>query len=195
MNTQKRVIRTQLKSRIADATEEYVACSQQKIIATLKNYADWAVYQYIHCYLPIPHSREISTRPFLETLFEEQVNVYVPLTDYGEVCAAKISKDTRYQPGRYHIPQPLNAWPVDLTYDVIVLPMIGFDGGCNRIGSGSGYYDRLLALNPGALKIGLAYMVTKYDGILPTEPHDQPLDIIITEDAVEERKRKYAKNT
>ena len=29
--------------------------------------------------------------------------------------------------------------------DVVIVPMVGFDAGCNRLGYGGGFYDRTLA--------------------------------------------------
>lgn len=64
--------------------------------------------------------------------------------------------------------------------DVIVLPLVAFDDSGNRLGMGAGYYDRTLALHTDIQAIGIAYDCQKAAKI-PCEPHDKPLDIIITE--------------
>ena len=65
--------------------------------------------------------------------------------------------------------------------DVIICPVVAFDNQCMRLGYGGGYYDRYLPrLTPSTLKIGVAFSCQKVDKISP-DPHDVPLDIIITE--------------
>ncbi len=65
-------------------------------------------------------------------------------------------------------------------YDLIIVPLIAFDRACHRVGFGGGWYDRFLSTQPSAQKIGLAYEVQQVDTI-PVEPHDEPLDMVITE--------------
>ena len=68
--------------------------------------------------------------------------------------------------------------------DLICVPGVGFDRQGNRLGSGRGYYDRLLPkLRPDAIKIGLAYECQVVREI-PVESHDVPMDFILTEASV-----------
>jgi 5-formyltetrahydrofolate cyclo-ligase len=55
---------------------------------------------------------------------------------------------------------------------------VAFDIHGHRLGYGKGYYDRLLKKIKG-LKVGLAYDFQIVDK-LPVEPHDIPVDLIIT---------------
>ena len=67
--------------------------------------------------------------------------------------------------------------------DIIVLPLLAFDGKGCRLGYGGGFYDRTLAelhRNRIVLAIGLAYEGQLMPG-LPTEDTDQPMDGISTE--------------
>jgi 5-formyltetrahydrofolate cyclo-ligase len=66
-------------------------------------------------------------------------------------------------------------------FDLIVVPVLGFDGSNNRLGLGAGFYDRFLAAQPQALKLGLAYRWALVQEGLPREPHDVPLDEIVTD--------------
>jgi hypothetical protein len=62
--------------------------------------------------------------------------------------------------------------------------MVGFDDAGYRLGHGGGYYDRTLAtLSPKPLTIGVGYAATRLDTIHP-QPHDIPMDAIVTEDGV-----------
>jgi 5-formyltetrahydrofolate cyclo-ligase len=63
--------------------------------------------------------------------------------------------------------------------DVLLIPLVGFTANGDRLGQGGGHYDRWLAEHPGRIAIGLAWDVQLCDA-LPTEPHDQRLDAVIT---------------
>ncbi|MFD2647289.1 5-formyltetrahydrofolate cyclo-ligase [Devosia albogilva] len=65
--------------------------------------------------------------------------------------------------------------------DLMLMPLLGFDASGTRLGYGGGYYDRTLAHLPRRPKlIGLAFSAQELDAI-PREPHDVPLDAVITE--------------
>ncbi len=67
--------------------------------------------------------------------------------------------------------------------DVLFVPLAAFDRRGHRIGSGGGYYDRTLAelrARKRVRAIGIAYSAQEVL-FLPSEPHDQPLDLVVTE--------------
>ncbi len=66
--------------------------------------------------------------------------------------------------------------------DTIIVPIVAFDDNCNRLGFGSGWYDRIIQklLPQGKIFIGVAYEA-QYCRYIPVEEHDKQLDIIITE--------------
>lgn len=66
-----------------------------------------------------------------------------------------------------------------LVPDVLLVPLIGFTPALERLGQGGGHYDRWLAEHPPALAVGLAWDAQMRD-ILPTEPHDKPLQAVVT---------------
>ena len=88
-------------------------------------------------------------------------------------------------PGRFRTLQPAPD-AMDVVPDVIVAPMLGFDPALGRLGQGGGYYDRVFAAYPAAMRIGLAWSAQQVDHI-PMEPHDLPLHLIVTEAAILER--------
>jgi 5-formyltetrahydrofolate cyclo-ligase len=65
--------------------------------------------------------------------------------------------------------------------DVIIMPLLGFDKHGTRLGYGGGYYDRTLArLGRRPRLVGIAFADQEMD-LIPREPHDVPLDVIVTE--------------
>ena len=68
--------------------------------------------------------------------------------------------------------------------EVMLVPLAAFDRRGHRIGYGAGHYDRALArlsATQHPLALGLAFAVQEVENV-PDEPHDQPLDAIVTED-------------
>ncbi|MFC7705258.1 5-formyltetrahydrofolate cyclo-ligase [Plastorhodobacter daqingensis] len=69
---------------------------------------------------------------------------------------------------------------------VLIVPLVAFDGRGMRLGYGGGFYDRTLeylrAQGP-VLAIGFAYAAQELPEV-PAEPVDQPLDAVVTEDGL-----------
>lgn len=73
-----------------------------------------------------------------------------------------------------------------LVPQVLIVPLLAFDRRGYRLGYGGGFYDRSLeglrAAGP-VTAIGFAFAAQEVDEV-PTEPTDQPLDLIVTEAGV-----------
>ena len=78
-----------------------------------------------------------------------------------------------------HFLQPLSTAD-HVVPDIILMPLLGFDRQGTRLGQGAGYYDRALAKQTNALRIGIAWSVQEFEA-LPADPWDMPLDAILTE--------------
>ena len=67
---------------------------------------------------------------------------------------------------------------------IVLAPLVGWDGAGYRLGYGGGYYDRTLAaMTRKPRLVGLAFAAQELDSI-PREPHDVPLDAVVTEAGV-----------
>jgi 5,10-methenyltetrahydrofolate synthetase len=85
-------------------------------------------------------------------------------------------------PGIWNIPVPAEDRRV--TPEVVIAPVVGFDPACFRLGYGGGYFDRTLAVLPGAWR---AYGVGPDLARLPTihpQPHDIVLNAVVTPSGV-----------
>lgn len=72
----------------------------------------------------------------------------------------------------------------EITPDIVVAPVVGFDRAAYRLGYGGGYYDRTLgAISGTPLLIGVGYSRAAIPTIYP-QPHDIPMDIIVTEQGI-----------
>ncbi len=135
---------------------------------------------------------EVQTLPIITTLLESGKTVAVPLTLVREKRLLGITiKDPKKDlaPGYCGIPEPEASLIPDNTIDpaiidLVIVPGSVFDRQGGRLGYGGGYYDRFLAMKvPQATRIALAYELQIVDKI-HLEPHDQTMDMIITENSV-----------
>lgn len=82
----------------------------------------------------------------------------------------------------YGIPKPKDTELFEPT--LLLVPCVGYGSNGTRLGYGGGFYDRTLAaLRPRPTTVGVGYA----HGFVPwlePEPHDVPLDAILTEDGV-----------
>lgn len=89
---------------------------------------------------------------------------------------------SRMENGFWDIPVPAEGDPVIPTS--LLVPLVGFDRMGYRLGYGGGYYDRTLASLPAKpLAIGVGYELARLETIYP-QPHDIPMDAIVTEGRV-----------
>ena len=85
---------------------------------------------------------------------------------------------------KFGIPEPISnriVYP-----DILLVPLVAFDGNFNRIGYGGGFYDRYIKKikkKKNIITIGLAYSFQKVKKI-PTNEYDIKLDYIVTDKQV-----------
>jgi 5-formyltetrahydrofolate cyclo-ligase len=129
---------------------------------------------------------EIDTLPFLQaaldtnkTLVLPKINRTASVLDLYQVT----NLETDLQTGIWNIrePNPTICRPATATQiDLILVPGVAFDRQGGRVGHGKGYYDKLLAQCPRAYKIAAAFEGQVFDRV-PMDPHDIPVDALITE--------------
>lgn len=135
---------------------------------------------------------EVQTLPIITALLKAGKTVAVPLTMVRERRLRSIMiKDPQkdLSPGYYGIPEPKNSLIHNKTIDpaaidLVIVPGSVFDRQGGRLGYGGGYYDRFLSMEaPQATRLALAYELQIVNKI-HLEPHDQTMDMIITENSV-----------
>lgn len=86
----------------------------------------------------------------------------------------------RLEKGVWNIPIPAEG--KETQPDIVVSPLVGFDGGMYRLGYGGGFYDRTLASMPRKpLTIGVGYGFARLATIFP-QWHDVPMDRLVVEE-------------
>ena len=123
---------------------------------------------------------EMSTREFILKWYRHK-KIYLPVVkgDDLEIFLFE-GEDSLVAGEKYGIPEPAGEKLLDESkLDVVIVPGVAFDNQNNRMGRGAGYYDRILKRLPTAKKIGLAFGFQMIDEV-PVEPHDIPMDVVIT---------------
>ncbi len=138
----------------------------------------------ISCYVSV--GNEVGTHDIIDHAVAEGKRVTVPLCRKGRrLVHRQIGSIGDLSPSQFGLLEPTDP---DLpkvdpsAIDLILVPGLAFDRSGNRIGFGAGYYDGFLSQTTG-LKIALAYDFQILDTV-PAEPHDVPLDAIITDSQI-----------
>jgi 5-formyltetrahydrofolate cyclo-ligase len=133
-----------------------------------------------------PIKGEPDLRPVLADLHEAGATVALPLV---EVKAAPLvfrrwTPETKMVRGDWNIPVPPPEVAV-VVPEISLAPVVGWTDEGFRLGYGGGYFDRTLAaLSPRPFTIGIGLRSARLTTIFP-QPHDIPLDAILTEDGVQ----------
>lgn len=86
--------------------------------------------------------------------------------------------------GLWNLPVP-PASAGEVTPNLLIVPLLGWDSACHRLGFGTGYFDRTLAqMTPRPFAIGVGLASARLSTTHPL-PHDMPLDMIVTECGIE----------
>jgi 5-formyltetrahydrofolate cyclo-ligase len=161
----------------------------EKSVSVMNNFLGLPeLQQWTTLFMYVNFRSEVETVELIRGLLRQQgMRVAVPLVDASAVSMIPLlieDPEKDLAPGYYNIPEPdprksLRLKAIEI--DAAIIPGSVFDIHGGRLGYGGGYYDRFLVNDaPQARRIGFAFELQLVDK-LPLEPHDQPLDILITE--------------
>lgn len=133
---------------------------------------------------------EVGTQLGIEHGWRTEKQVAVPYCE-GDLLKLFWLRDWQeLDVGSFRIPEPsvsLRAMPERQVepreLDLLFVPGVAFDATGRRLGYGRGYFDRLLSHTAcTALRVGLAFE-SQIVPHVPTEPHDIPMSLVVTEQA------------
>lgn len=151
------------------------------VFNTIKSMAVWRQAQHILCYWSLPD--ELPTHESVNQWLEAGKNIYLPRVKGDDLEIVPYhgaqSLDDNNQ---FHIGEPVGDAVDPACLDLIIVPAVALDAKRNRLGRGKGFYDRLLSTTE-CPTIGVVCDFQLVDEV-PVEPHDRPLDCVVTSDGV-----------
>lgn len=168
-------------------TEDFVNIGSRNILDLFTLHFLDKPYENYMSYVGI--GNEAHTKGIIKTLLKKEKNVSVPLCipKDRDLIASQIYNINELKPSYFGLLEPEKdclrpVEPEDI--EIVLVPGLAFDRKGNRLGYGMGYYDRFLKkLNPGAIKIGLAFSFQILQEV-PVGPLDHSLDLIITDEEI-----------
>jgi len=175
------VLKPKLRKKILKAREKFntknIQINFNQIMKILKK--EKISKKIIGGYYPV--NFEIDDLALLRRFKKNKFNISLPVIKKNfqmDFYAWSFSEPLKIN--KYGIPEPVTK---NIVYpDILLIPLVAFDKKLNRLGYGSGYYDRLiekLSKKKNIIKIGLAYSIQEIDKV-PINIYDQKLDYIVT---------------
>lgn len=139
----------------------------------------------VACYLPI--RGEVPTQEIIQALWQQKKKCYLPVMQSDKTLRfAYYDANTVLTRNKQQILEPelTEEYIAAEDLDLVLLPLVGVDQHCVRLGYGMGCYDRTFNFLLGKQKkkpylLGLAYNFQCVDDLLP-QPWDVMLDSILT---------------
>ncbi|MBE7637979.1 5-formyltetrahydrofolate cyclo-ligase [Sneathiella sp. P13V-1] len=131
-----------------------------------------------------PYGSELNCLPLIEKLTDLGIMTSLPVVHAKAsplIFRKWQSGDVTYA-GAYGIPTPTEEQSI-VEPDLLLVPMLAFDGKGGRLGYGGGFYDRTLEKmrkEKDVIAVGYAYAEQEVDHLI-TDTHDQPLDWMVTD--------------
>ncbi len=145
-----------------------------RVAGSLELHPDFIQAQTVLLYNSLPD--EVSTQSLLEK-YSGVKNILLPRVVGDDLELISYHPDAVHV-GAFGIMEPDGAPFTDYpSIDLAVIPGMAFDAQGHRLGRGRGYYDRLLPKLQ-CKKIGLCFPF-QFLELIPTEPHDIPMDEVI----------------
>lgn len=148
----------------------------KKTVEKLERFID--KYKTKNVLLYIPMGMEVNVLPLINNLRKRQKNVFVPfmVEDSFKLVKYRLPLEKK----RFGIKEPKNSFCVHRKVDLAIVPVVGVDAVCKRIGFGRGMYDRFFyRLNYKPTIVFTQLTLCKAEKIL-TDKYDIQADFIIT---------------
>ena len=184
----KQEIRNEIATFFDALDDEVLAANTTIIENRLFEFANFLESKIVMLY--VNAENEVGTQNIVKRAFEYSKIVVLPAFDPARSTMKLMKvdnpdKDLTMGPRGILEPNPAKCKTVPLDcIDIAIVPGIAMDEKGGRIGSGDGYYDRIIPDLPMTTrKVGLVFEGQLVPQV-PMESHDKHVDIIITEKRV-----------
>ena len=179
---QKKSMRKEMRAKRSSMSKEERDIASHNIISRLIESSIYQESNTIMAYASMPE--EIQLNELFDHAFKHDKTLAIPLIiGRGTMRPVFLPTIEDLEVGDFGIMtvrQDKRQFVEFSDIDCIIVPGAAFDRSGNRLGLGGGYYDRFLKNVPNAKRVALAFDYQLLD-VIPAEPHDAQVDIIITE--------------
>ena len=180
---EKKILREKMKKLRTELSICSFRQNSQSIIDRCVRLEEWYYANTVHIYISVINN-EADTLGLIYKMFDSGKRVVVPKCgkEAHRLLNIHIRSFDELSMGKYGLMEPdynTEREVAPLDFDLVISPLLAFDRKGGRLGFGGGYYDTLLG-ECTCPKIGLGYSFQEVDTV-PVEPHDEKLDIIITD--------------
>jgi 5-formyltetrahydrofolate cyclo-ligase len=186
----RKALRKTLRAGCRDVLPPARARASQLVALNADRYLHLRDGWRIAIYAALPS--ELDTTPLIDLARQRGCEVFVPRIDRHSLGRRMrfVELTGRQRRNRLGIHEPEGHAVLGARwFDVVFLPLVGFDACGVRLGMGGGYYDRAFAFRRWRTAwhaprlIGLAYAFQQVES-LRAAPHDVRLDAVITEERI-----------
>jgi 5-formyltetrahydrofolate cyclo-ligase len=195
--TRKKEFRKKIRSAIKELTIEDINAQSQQVWGRLIDLPVYQAAESVGLFLSMP-TGEINTDLILKHAVETGKHVYIPEvgTNFESLQMELVKVIMEIPDPTFHKKWPTNRWsipepppempkiaakPGDI--DLLVVPGLGFDKNCNRLGQGKGYYDRFIErmiTNDTPLPlVAVALEPQCVEEDLPVDTYDKKMDMVV----------------
>jgi 5-formyltetrahydrofolate cyclo-ligase len=185
----KAALRPRLIQLRQDIPPDDYARMSESICVNLASVPELRRATLIHVYWPMLHRKEPDIRLFTESVLSSGRRIALPVVHAytaervteGRLRHFELTSPASLVQNSWGIHEPEDAEIVSIEdIDAVIVPALGVDRAGNRIGYGRGYYDEFLSEVNATLVCALFSRSIVDD--IPREPHDIPIQVIVTED-------------
>lgn len=191
LQSQKKALRQQLLIERRSMSATVYAQSSHTISNTLLALPEIQNSHCVHVFWPILKNKEIDTRELINELVKQGKQCVLPrIITYTNsqkgvhrMEHSPYKGETNLRANRWDVYEPVSTETVPIaSFDIVIVPALAVDLHGIRLGYGKGYYDELLAdvACPTICPVFNSFLKDK----LPSESHDIPVDIMVTEQSV-----------
>lgn len=148
MQNEKKALRKVIQSCLKGLSQESKAAQSQSITNKIINLEAYKNAKSVAIYLPM--TNEVSTYSLLDDIYKQGKLAFVPQiispTEIDMVQVYSKNEIDQFPLDKWGIPIPINNEERNLwnhperALDLIIVPGVGFDSTCNRLGHGKGFY-------------------------------------------------------
>ena len=188
----KKELRRQIKELKAITPLAVREVEADMVFNTIQTMPVWQQAQHILCYWSLPD--ELPTHDSVNRWLAEGKSIYLPRVKGDDLeIVPYLGAQSLDDDNQFHIGEPVGEAVNASCLELIIVPAVALDANRNRLGRGKGFYDRLLNTTT-CPTIGVACDFQLVEEV-PVEPHDHPLDCIVTSDTTvfdDEKKSLFA---